>query len=226
MRIALFAETYLPNVSGVVTHVHALRVGLEHLGHQVLVVCGDNSYGRHLLKDNVLYCPGYVSQKFYDYTLSGPWSLERVKYLNDFKPDIVHLHTEFGIGMFGMYWAQGHDVPLVYTLHTMYDDYIYYVAPRPFIPAARSLSHKFFARYIKAADAITGPSQKCQDYVDALNLQRNVRIIPNPVELDKFDPANINAADVEAVRQRLGLAADCDYVLFVGRLGKEKARMI
>ena len=47
MRIALFAETYLPNVSGVVTHVHALRVGLEHLGHQVLVVCGDNSYGRH-----------------------------------------------------------------------------------------------------------------------------------------------------------------------------------
>ena len=37
MRIALFAETYLPNVSGVVTHVHALRVGLEHLGHQVLV---------------------------------------------------------------------------------------------------------------------------------------------------------------------------------------------
>ena len=223
MRIALFAETYLPNVSGVVTHVHALRVGLEHLGHQVLVVCGDNSYGRHLLKDNVLYCPGYVSQKFYDYTLSGPWSLERVKYLNDFKPDIVHLHTEFGIGMFGMYWAQGHDVPLVYTLHTMYDDYIYYVAPRPFIPAARSLSHKFFARYIKAADAITGPSQKCQDYVDALNLQRNVRIIPNPVELDKFDPANINAADVEAVRQRLGLAADCDYVLFVGRLGKEKS---
>ena len=61
MRIALFAETYLPNVSGVVTHVHALRVGLERLGHEVLVVCGDNSYGRHLLKDNVLYCPGFVS---------------------------------------------------------------------------------------------------------------------------------------------------------------------
>lgn len=223
MRIALFAETYLPNVSGVVTHVHALRVGLEHLGHEVLVVCGDNSYGRHLLKDNVLYCPGFVSQKFYGYTLSTPWSIERAKYLTDFNPDIVHLHTEFGIGMFGMHWAISHELPLVYTLHTMYDDYVYYVAPRPFIPAARSLSHKFFARYIKAADAITGPSQKCQDYVDALGLQRHVHIIPNPVELDKFDPAQIDPAAVEAVRQRLNLPADCDYVLFVGRLGKEKS---
>lgn len=223
MRIALFAETYLPNVSGVVTHVHALRVGLERLGHEVLVVCGDNSFGGHLLKDGVLYCPGYVSEKFYGYTLSTPWSKQRAKYLSEFAPDIIHLHTEFGIGMFGMHWALAHNLPLVYTLHTMYDDYVYYVAPRPFIPAARSLSHKFFARYIKAADAITGPSQKCQDYVDALGLKRHVHIIPNPVELDKFDPAAIEAEKIKAVRERLNLPADCQYVLFVGRLGKEKS---
>lgn len=223
MRIALFAETYLPNVSGVVTHVHALRVGLERLGHEVLVVCGDNSYGRHLLKDNVLYCPGFVSEKFYGYTLSTPWSKQRAKYISDFAPDIIHLHTEFGIGMFGMHWALAHNLPLVYTLHTMYDDYVYYVAPHPFIPAARSLSHKFFARYIKAADAITGPSQKCQDYVDALGLKRHVHIIPNPVELDKFDPANIDPAAIQAVRTQNNLPEDCQYVLFVGRLGREKS---
>lgn len=223
MRIALFAETYLPNISGVVTHVHALRVGLERLGHQVLVVCGDNRYGRHLLRDGVLYCPGYVSQKFYGYTLSTPWSRERAKYIRDFDPDVIHLHTEFGIGMFGMHWALSHNLPLVYTLHTMYDDYVYYVAPQPFIPAAQKLSHKFFARYVKAADEITGPSQKCQDYVDALGLSRQVHIIPNPVELDKFDPANISQAAVEAARSSLGLEPGCDYVLFVGRLGREKS---
>ena len=223
MRIALFAETYLPNVSGVVTHVHALRVGLERMGHQVLVVCGDNSYGGHVLKDGVLYCPGFVSQKFYGYTLSTPWSIERSQYIKDFAPDIIHLHTEFGIGLFGMQWAKRHNVPLVYTLHTMYDDYVYYIAPPPFVPAARSLSHRFIARYAKAADAITGPSQKCQEYIDALGLTRDVRIIPNPVELDKFSPGAIDAAQVAEIRSRYGLGEDCRYAIFVGRLGREKS---
>lgn len=223
MRIALFAETYLPNISGVVTHVHALRVGLERLGHEVLVVCGDNSFGQHVLKNNVLYCPGFVSQKFYGYTLSTPWSRDRARYINEFKPDIVHLHTEFGIGFFGMHWAMQHNVPLVYTLHTMYDDYVYYIAPKPFIPAARSLSHQFFGRYIKNCDAITGPSLKCQEYVDALGLSRHVHIIPNPVELDKFAPGAVSPAAVAAARQQLALPDDCTCVLFVGRLGREKS---
>lgn len=223
MRIALFAETYLPNISGVVTHVHALRVGLERLGHEVLVVCGDNSYGEHTLKDNVLYCPGFVSQKFYGYTISKPWSKERAAYIKDFNPDIIHLHTEFGIGYFGMNWALHHKIPLVYTLHTMYDDYVYYIAPKPFVPAARSLSHKFMSRYIKNCDAITGPSLKCQEYVDKVGQHRNVRVIPNPVELDKFAPDSVTPEQIAAVRAKHNLPADCDYVLFIGRLGREKS---
>lgn len=223
MRIALFAETYLPNISGVVTHVHALRVGLERLGHEVLVVCGDNSYGKHVLKDNVLYCPGFVSQKFYGYTISKPWSKERAAYIKDFNPDIVHLHTEFGIGYFGMNWALHHKVPLVYTLHTMYDDYVYYVAPKPLVPAARSLSHKFFARYIKNCDAITGPSLKCQEYVDKVGQHRDVRVIPNPVELDKFAPGAVTPEQIAAVRQKHQLDDNADYALFIGRLGREKS---
>lgn len=223
MRIALFAETYLPNISGVVTHVHALRVGLERMGHEVLVVCGDNSYGGHVLRDGVLYCPGLVSQKFYGYTLSVPWSVERSRYIEDFAPDIIHLHTEFGIGLFGMQWAKRHNTPLVYTLHTMYDDYVYYIAPPPFVPAARSLSHRFIARYVKAADAITGPSQKCQEYVDALGIDRQVRIIPNPVELDKFTPEAIDQEQVADIRTRFGLDDGQRYAVFVGRLGREKS---
>ena len=41
MKIALFTETYLPYINGVVTHVKALHDGLEHLGHEVLVVTVD-----------------------------------------------------------------------------------------------------------------------------------------------------------------------------------------
>ena len=34
MRIALFCETYLPMINGVVTHIKLLKDGLEQLGHQ------------------------------------------------------------------------------------------------------------------------------------------------------------------------------------------------
>ncbi len=50
-----------------------------------------------------------------------------------------------------------------------------------------------------------------------------MHIIPNPVELDKFDPANIDPAAIQAVRTQNNLPEDCQYVLFVGRLGREKS---
>ena len=38
MRIALFSDTYSPEINGVAIHVSALKEGLESLGHEVLVV--------------------------------------------------------------------------------------------------------------------------------------------------------------------------------------------
>ncbi len=223
MRIVLVLETYFPHINGVATHVHSLRVGLERLGHQVLIVCGDNSYGENHLENGVLYCPGIVVPKFYGYTLSQPWGIERAKIIANFNPDVIHIHTEFGLGLFAMNIAKKLEIPLVYTLHTMYDDYVYYLAPPPLISAATKLSHQYFKRFLKAADEVTGPSLKCQEYADAIGTPRDITVVPNPVEIDKFDPEIIKPEDILAVREKFNLSADRKYVAFVGRLGKEKS---
>ena len=57
------------------------------------------------------------------------------------RQDIIHIHNEFGIGLSGAIIAKKLKKPLVYTLHTMYDDYLYYVAPRPLIPFMKRTSH-------------------------------------------------------------------------------------
>ena len=72
MKVALFTETYVPYINGVVTHVKVLREGLETLGHEVLVVCADPDIYRYRLEDGVLYCPGVSFKKFYDYGLASP----------------------------------------------------------------------------------------------------------------------------------------------------------
>ena len=54
MRIALFTETYLPSINGVVTHVKTLKEGLEALGHTVLVVTADSRVNNHVIADDVM----------------------------------------------------------------------------------------------------------------------------------------------------------------------------
>ena len=63
MRIAIFCETYLPYINGVVTHIKSLKDGLEKEGHRVLIVTADPKAKHHTLKDGVLRCPAQTMKK-------------------------------------------------------------------------------------------------------------------------------------------------------------------
>ncbi len=223
MRIALFTETYLPHVNGVVTHIKSLKEGLELLGHEVLIVTSYNNTKEHYIKDGVLYCPGIVAKKFYDYSVSLPYSHERLKILKDFNPDIIHVHNEFGIGLFGINAAKKLHVPLVYTLHTMYDDYLYYVFPKLLLKPAKYAADRYFKHFADSSAAITGPSQKVYNYLREIGVDKNILVIPNSVEIDVFDPEKFTDDNKKEFRAKLNIPQDKLLVCFCGRLGKEKS---
>ena len=223
MRIALFTETYLPHINGVVTHVKILRDGLLQQGHEVLVVTADYQTRQHYVKDGILHCPAIKSKRFYGYGVASPFSRRRLKLVQDFRPDIIHIHNEFGIGLSGIFAAKQLHVPLVYTLHTMYDDYLYYVAPRHLLRVAKKISHDYFRLLGKAATELTGPSPKCQEYFQQIGVKKAVNVIPNAVELDDFRPDRISAENKSAFRRRYHIPDDVMVACFVGRLGHEKS---
>ena len=223
MRIALFVETYLPLINGVVTHVKILKDGLEQLGHTVLVVTADKEARHHYVKDDVLHCPAIEVKRFYGFGVAPPLSHTRLAFIKDFNPDVIHIHTEFGIGLSGVMAAKKLGKPLVYTLHTMYDEYIYYVSPKPFVKMTTSLSHRYSRFLAKKAGAITGPSQKCQEYIASCGVDKDVSVIPNPVELDQFSAEKVTAEDIAQYRRRLNLDGHDLVACFVGRLGREKS---
>lgn len=223
MRIALFTETYLPYINGVVTHVKSLKEGLEKQGHEVLVVTADPHTNHHYLKDKVLHCPAKSIKRFYNFGMAFPFSHTRLQYLRAFDPDIIHIHQEFGIGYSGMQIAKILKKPLVYTLHTMYDDYLYYVAPRPLIPLVKKFSHRYAHFLADSAVCLTGPSKKVEEYFRECGIDKDVSVIPNPVELDTFDPAGVSEAEIAACRAKYGLAVTDTVACFCGRLGQEKS---
>ncbi len=223
MRVALFTETYLPAINGVVTHVKILKEGLEKLGHTVLVVTADYTTRRHYIKNGVLHCPATQMKRFYGFGVASPISRTRLKYIEDFNPDIIHIHNEFGIGISGILCAKILKKPLVYTLHTMYDEYIYYVAPRPLTGVTKKITHRYTRMLGNTANALTGPSKKCEEYFRKVGVRKPVNVIPNPVELDVFSPDNITPESKKAFRKKYDFPDDVMLACFVGRLGREKS---
>ncbi len=224
MRIAIFTEAYLPRINGVVTHIKLLKEGLEQLGHQVLIVTSDGDAKKHYIEDNVLHCPGIkLTKKLSGFETSVPVSRTRLNLVRDFQPDLIHVETEFGMGLCGVTIAKMLKVPLVYTMHTMYDEYIYYIAPTPLVKVVKKMSHKYMKTFANRANAITGPSAKCSDYLKSAGAKLPVHVIPNPVELDDFNPAHFDAEEKAAIRAKFGIPEDAFLVVFVGRLGREKS---
>lgn len=223
MRIAIFTETYLPHVNGIVTHIKSLVSGLETLGHEVLIVTADSTARRHYISGNIMHCPGHTAKRFYGYDLASPVSSTRLKLIYKFKPDVIHVHNEFGIGISGMAIAKTLNIPLVYTLHTMYDEYIYYVAPKPLVGATTKFSHQYFGMFARSAQALTGPSKKVEEYFHKAGIYKPVNVIPNPVDLETFDPQKIDHEKAKELRKQYGFTDDQMVGMFVGRLGREKS---
>lgn len=223
MKIAIFTETYFPFISGVVTHIQTLKEGLEREGHEVLIVTINPKAVCHYVKDGVLYCPGIRLKRIYGYGVSNPVNTQRLRIIQDFDPDIIHIHTEFSMGIFAMFAARKLKKPVVYTLHTMYDDYMFYVAPERFQNMVKPAAHAYFRRVASRANEIIGPSPKVVEFLRRCGVERHINIIPNIVDLSDFLPENVPEESIASVRELLGIQPEDMAVCFVGRLGKEKS---
>lgn len=223
MRVAIFTETYFPFISGVVTHIQTLKEGLEAKGHEVLIVTTNPKATCHYIKDGILYCPAIPLKRIYGYGVANPLNLQRLKIITEFDPDIMHIHTEFSMGIFGLFAARKLKKPVVYTLHTMYDDYMFYVAPERFQNMVKPGAHFYFRNVARRATEIIGPSPKVVEYLRRCGVERHINIVPNTVDLSSFMPENVNPEEVARVRRELGIQEGDTALCFVGRLGKEKS---
>lgn len=122
MRVAIVAESFLPNVNGVTNSV--LRV-MEHLrrhGHEVLVIAPDTPRGQapaDRIHDGVRV--HRVPSRMFPKITSLPLGIPRprmVGVLKGFDPDIVHLASPALLGWGGMHAARYLGVPTVAIFQT------------------------------------------------------------------------------------------------------------
>lgn len=226
MRIGLFSDAYLPDINGVVSSIATLKAALEKLGHTVFVVSNHNGINvKYDAENHILRLPGLEVKKFYGYKMSNPIQLRGEEYIRKMDLDVIHVHTEMGIGLFARQMAKKYNIPLVYTYHTLYEDYLHYVNPKDFQTVDQA--GRRVVRYLsKLAGngpmAVIAPSNKTKKALQSYEVKTPIYIVPTGIDLSDFLKKNLDAEKIQAVRQSLGLSDEAHTVVFVGRIAKEK----
>lgn len=225
MRIGLFSDTYLPVINGVVTSIVTLRNGLIKRGHDVFVVSNHDKIFELDYKDKVLYLPGINIKYLFNNNLSNPVQMRALEIIKQMNLDLIHVHTEFGIGLFARTVSKKENIPLVYTYHTTWEDYTHYVNPlhlKPVEKVAKKMVATLSRQLSKPADAIITPSSKTKELLLKYGVYQPIHVIPTGVNLDRFKETDEIIRQAQQIREKYNIKKDELLLIFVGRLGEEK----
>lgn len=212
MRIALFTETFLPKIDGIVTRLCHTVEQLQRLGDQVLVISpagGLTEYkGARIYGVEGVPLPLYPELK-----LGIPHPGIGVE-LEKFRPDLIHVANPAILGLGGLYYAKKLNIPLVASYHTHLPQYLHHYGLGMLEEVLWSMLRAAHNQAQLNLCTSTVMVQELHDHgIERLDLwQRGV-------DTEMFQPS---LASVE-MRDRLSLGhPDCNLLLYVGRLGAEK----
>jgi 1,2-diacylglycerol 3-alpha-glucosyltransferase len=225
MRIGIFTDTYPPFINGVSTSIVMLENALRKKGHQVYIVTvnSDNMKYKYENDEHIIRIPG-VPIGIYDYRLTGVYPLKALNKIRKWNLDVIHSHTEFGVGTFARIISKQFNIPLVHTYHTMYEDYVHYITKGYFNNTSKKIVEYLTNFYCdQTATELIVPTKKTYDlFKEKYKYERNVHIVPTGIEVERFYKENIDSKKVDEIRKRHGLSKSDFVVLFVGRIAKEK----
>lgn len=214
MKIVMVTNTYLPHVGGVARSVSSFAGEFRRRGHDVLVVCPEFE-GAPEREPGVLRVPAIQNFNGSDFSvvLTVPRALRLA--VEEFEPDIIHSHHPFLLGSTAVRLARGLNCPLVFTHHTMYEQYTHYV-PGDSQAMRRFVIH-LSTNYANLSDEVFAPSESVADILRRRHVRVPVRVVPTGVNLDDFEPGS-----GRGFRQIMGIPEDAFVIGHVGRLAAEK----
>lgn len=213
MRVALFTETFLPKVDGIVTVVCLLLDHLAQRGVESVIVAPRLGDVRQYASTRVIGVSG-VTLPLYPELKIGPPTWSTYSELKAFKPDVAHFIHPVLIGTTGMLMAKRMNVPTLASFHLDLARMAHHFHLGLFEP----IVNKFTQVVFNAADYSLAPSKQVQREMLALGVKQ-VGLWGRGVDADKFNPRFYN----EDMRSALSDGHPDDFILlYVGRLSSEK----
>ncbi len=212
MRIALFTETFLPKVDGIVTR---LRHTVEHLqrnGNQVLVICPDGGITEY--KGAKIYgISGFPLPMYPELKLALPRpGIGEV--LEEFNPEIIHVVNPAVLGLAGIIHSKINNIPLIASYHTHLPQYLQHYG----LGMLEGLLWELLKAGHNQAALNLCTSTAMMEELTSHGIER-VDLWQRGVDTELFHPSLAS----EQMRQRLSQNhPESPLLLYVGRLSAEK----
>jgi glycosyltransferase involved in cell wall biosynthesis len=212
MRVGLFTDAYLPEISGVTTTVRWLKDELEREGHEAYVYAPQ--YLELTDEDPRVF--RFRARPFVFYgtaRLALPYDRRASRTFRSL--DVLHSHSPFSLGLVALAAGLRYHIPHVHTYHTYLSEYRHYI-PHPFRPPKKT-AEDASAAFCNRCTAVTAPSTPIKNELLRYGVRRPIYILPFGVNLLLFE-----REPVWNPRQELGIPRDSPLFLYSGRLAKEK----
>lgn len=120
MRIAIFTDVYLPLRGGTQTSIHNQKLMLEQAGHSVAIFTTPHPDAEGRADIVTVQGVNFTTKRGEQLQLTMPTPTRQIRNeLLSRRIELVHVQTDFGIGISGAAAAKKLNLPLVYTFHTL-----------------------------------------------------------------------------------------------------------
>jgi glycosyltransferase involved in cell wall biosynthesis len=209
-RLAIFTDTYAPQLNGVTRTLERLAADVERRGGAARVFTVD--------------APGeprppavrWRSVPFWAYPemrLAWPGAEAAKAELRQFRPTLVHAATQLGVGLAGRAAARSLGIPLVSSYHTNLTAYARHYR----LGALAEPGWRFLRWFHAGASRTYCPTRAVADELAARGFAR-LAIWGRGVDTTRFSPAHRS----DALRARLGIRRGEVLAVYVGRIAAEK----
>lgn len=225
LRVAVVAESFLPQVNGVVNSVLHILEHLRRGGHEALVIAPaptrrERRAGAEPVSGYagfpVVHVPALHLPRIDSLAVGVP-TLSVLRVLRRYRPDVVHLASPFVLGAGAAASARALRIPTVAVYQTDVPGYVDQYDLGFLIPPARTGAWGVVRMIHNSAAVTLAPSSATIGELERHGVQR-VRYWPRGVDADLFTPKRRN----DALRRRWEPTGRRHIIGYVGRLASEK----
>lgn len=210
VKIAIFTDTYFPQVNGVANSLKRLTDHLEKRQIQYQIFAPE-------VEDTPAY-PN-INQFFsipvflYPECRTALANPKRIKAkVQEFNPDIIHIATPYMMGLYGLFCAKKLHIPVVSSYHTHFDQYLEYYRASWLLPVL----HKYLKWFHESTERTFVPSKETKSKLAELGFH-SLSIWGRGVDCSQFHPIAVN----QPIREKYNIQEEY-ILLYVGRFAPEK----
>ncbi len=212
MKLALFSDTFYPQVNGVARTLKRLTDYMEKNNVEFKVIMPSFEEVPEMECDHYYAMKSLPLFLYPECRLAIPQLRAMNNELYKFKPDLLHVATPFNIGLFGMRYGKKENIPMVASYHTHFDRYLSYYH----LEFLSTLLWRYLQWFHRPFEKIFVPSQETRQILYNKSFT-NVEIWSRGVDCDMFTPRNHDSR----VREIYKISEKYIF-LYVGRLAPEK----